>query len=415
MGDRRGHPSQSSWSLGWSEPAQARPTSSNAFASGSNMNAGNVISERSTTRLHAPPGGGSSSMAGILGGGSSEPAQPQTFSSNRFASGSNMNAGNVISERPTTRLHAAPGGRSSMADILAGNPEASAEAVSSNKFASGSNMNAGNYISERSTTRLHAAPGGKSSMASILSGGAGADEEEAKTAPVSSNAFASGSNMNAGNFISERSTTRLHAAPGGQSSMADLLSGGAGAGQAEPVSSNKFASGSNMNAGNFISERSTTRLHAAPGGKSSMADLLSGGSSSSSAEPVSSNKFASGANMNAGNFISERSTTRLHAPPGGRSEMAGVFGDMAPSAGPEPVRATGAPPAAREEDTMPIVDKTNVFQQQQQKQDLGLGKKHQSANAFASNSNQNSGNVLTDRPTTRVHAPPGGRSSILFG
>ena len=38
-----------------------------------------------------------------------------------------------------------------------------------------------------------------------------------------------------------------------------------------------------------------------------------------------------------------------------------------------------------------------------------------SSNAFASGANQNSGNVLTDRPTTRTHAPPGGRSSISFG
>jgi SPIRAL1-like protein len=38
-----------------------------------------------------------------------------------------------------------------------------------------------------------------------------------------------------------------------------------------------------------------------------------------------------------------------------------------------------------------------------------------SSNAFASGANQNSGNVLTDRPTTRTRAPPGGRSSISFG
>lgn len=35
-----------------------------------------------------------------------------------------------------------------------------------------------------------------------------------------------------------------------------------------------------------------------------------------------------------------------------------------------------------------------------------------SANAFASGSNQNSGNVLTGRPTSRVLAPPGGHCSI---
>ena len=38
-----------------------------------------------------------------------------------------------------------------------------------------------------------------------------------------------------------------------------------------------------------------------------------------------------------------------------------------------------------------------------------------SSNAFASGSNQNAGNVITKRPSTRVHAPPGGKSSFLFG
>ena len=38
-----------------------------------------------------------------------------------------------------------------------------------------------------------------------------------------------------------------------------------------------------------------------------------------------------------------------------------------------------------------------------------------SSNAYATGSNQNAGNFITDRPTTRVHAPPGGRSQISFG
>ncbi len=38
-----------------------------------------------------------------------------------------------------------------------------------------------------------------------------------------------------------------------------------------------------------------------------------------------------------------------------------------------------------------------------------------SSNSFASGANQNSGNVMTGRPSTRVHAPPGGKSSFMFG
>ena len=39
----------------------------------------------------------------------------------------------------------------------------------------------------------------------------------------------------------------------------------------------------------------------------------------------------------------------------------------------------------------------------------------QSSNAYSSGSSQNCGNVLTDRPTTRLHAPPGGKSSFSLG
>lgn len=38
-----------------------------------------------------------------------------------------------------------------------------------------------------------------------------------------------------------------------------------------------------------------------------------------------------------------------------------------------------------------------------------------SSNKFASGSNQNAGNFITNRPSTRVHAAPGGASSIVFG
>lgn len=43
-----------------------------------------------------------------------------------------------------------------------------------------------------------------------------------------------------------------------------------------------------------------------------------------------------------------------------------------------------------------------------------VGSRGVSSNAYASGSSQNTGNVITDRPTSRVTQPPGGTSSISF-
>ncbi len=38
-----------------------------------------------------------------------------------------------------------------------------------------------------------------------------------------------------------------------------------------------------------------------------------------------------------------------------------------------------------------------------------------SSNVYANGNSQNTGNFLTDRPTSKVSQPPGGKSSIQFG
>ena len=165
-------------------------------------------------------------------------------------------------------------------------PSEKPAAVSSNCFASGSNQNAGNCITGRSSTRLHHAPGGYSTLSlaheSVSHGkvvtGAAADApvlggrpDEAAgghTLSASSNAFANSSNQNAGNVLTERSSTRLQQAPGGTSSV--CLSHDSAVGAPSHASSNAFANSSNQNAGNVLTERSSTRLHQAPGGTSSV-------------------------------------------------------------------------------------------------------------------------------------------------
>jgi len=133
---------------------------------------------------------------------------------------------------------------------LAASPEVG---VSSNRFACGTNQNHGNCISDRSTTRLHQAPGGTSSI--DLSDGTC---PAAKTA-TSANRFASGTNQNQGNWMTDRSTTRLQQAPGGTSSI--------------DLSDNSFCPAVGVSASPYPSpspDRSSTKVRHAPGGASSL-------------------------------------------------------------------------------------------------------------------------------------------------
>jgi len=179
-------------------------------------------------------------------------------------------------------------------------------------------MGCGNFITDRPSTGLHAPPGGHSSICL----GESVDESQ-PVRKISSNAFAQGADQNCGNVITDRSTTRLHAPPGGHSSVSfgadshDVLESQA----KQTTSSNAFAQGANQNCGNVITDRSSTRLHAPPGGRSSISFETDDAAQSRVKPSISSNVFAQGANQNCGNVITDRSSTRLHAPPGGRSSI----------------------------------------------------------------------------------------------
>lgn len=163
---------------------------------------------------------------------------------------------------------------------------------------------------------------------------------------------------------------------------------------------------------------------------------------------LSSNAYASGVNQNAGNFLTEKPITKIHAPPGGVSSIS--FGDQhtAPAvaakpqqqqqqglvlgtptqpATPEsadsvedglaPIPMMELPPAPsaveEEEEAAPVVPPPAPAAEATAAANGGAPAV--SSNAYASGSNQNSGNFMTGRPTTRVRAPPGGASSITFG
>eukprot|EP00903_Cladosiphon_okamuranus_P009382 g8946.t1 len=169
-------------------------------------------------------------------------------------------------------------------------------------------------------------------------------------------------------------------------------------------------------------------------------------SSPTSSTMLSSNAYASGVNQNAGNFLTEKPITRIHAPPGGVSSIS--FGDQhsAPAAGsatkPQPTLVLGTPtqPAtpesaeSAEDDPAPIPmmelpPAPSAEEEEEEEEEevveeavvpppappAAAAEAAVSSNAYATGSNQNSGNFMTGRPTTRVRAPPGGASSITFG
>ena len=118
----------------------------------------------------------------------------------------------------------------------------------------------------------------------------------------------------------------------------------------------------------------------------------------------SSNAYANGANQNCGNVITDRSSTRLHAPPGGHSQIS--FGD------------DSAPPPRHAAD--PRFDSTAREMMRGRDEPAAVfganaGRMRGSSNAYANGANQNCGNVITDRSSTRLHAPPGGHSSFRIG
>ncbi|CAN1838784.1 Protein SPIRAL1-like 1 [Linum perenne] len=87
---------------------------------------------------------------------------------------------------------------------------------------------------------------------------------------------------------------------------------------------------------------------------------------------------------------------------GGQSSLGYLFGD---GEAPKPAKSDATPQPAP---TEPRVDITKQ---------IPAGINSTSSNNYMRSSGQNAGNFLTDRPSTKVHAAPGGGSSLdyLFG
>eukprot|EP00756_Hemistasia_phaeocysticola_P022775 Hpha_TRINITY_DN15856_c0_g3::TRINITY_DN15856_c0_g3_i2::g.189950::m.189950 len=147
---------------------------------------------------------------------------------------------------------------------------------------------------------------------------------------------------------------------------------------------------------------------------------------------------SNGTCMNVDNHLGAKASSRVLAPPGGKSSVS-FGGDEAPPAKrPAAPQATeekenqqqeevapakrqdnqqqdDAPPAKRR--AMPEVTEDKENQQQEagvfNAQPESVQKRGKSA-MTSNTGTQNQGNSIGDRPTTRVVNPPGGRSSIVF-
>ena len=182
-------PQQSGMSLHMSNSnTSAGVISSNAYANGSNQNCGNVMTGRSSTRIHAPPGGASSFRMGDLGGGTGRQGRRSSGSHGMGASTRRRSAAeemaaqakmqHMAASAPAQQALVRGGGYGGMDCGMSlhmssnggggygggGFSNTSAGAISSNAYANGSNQNCGNVMTGRSSTRIHAPPGGASSF-----------------------------------------------------------------------------------------------------------------------------------------------------------------------------------------------------------------------------------------------------------
>jgi SPIRAL1-like protein len=105
------------------------------------------------------------------------------------------------------------------------------------------------------------------------------------------------------------------------------------------------------------------------------------------------NNYSRAGGQNVGNFVTDRNSSRVLAPPGGGSQI--VFGDDRSSA---PTKTAPAASAAA-----PAANISNIG-------DNGVN-----GNNYGRPGGQNVGNFMTNRNSSRVLAPPGGASTITFG
>lgn len=136
---------------------------------------------------------------------------------------------------------------------------------------------------------------------------------------------------------------------------------------------------------------------------------------------VSANSFANGSNQNCGNALGDIPTTRVAAPPGGKSSISlGWDPAPAPARGKGASRGSPSPdgPGApgfgggRPDGPGPSPAQVPCAGRARPPDEVYGVRPRESSNSYASGNSQNTGNVLTGVSTTRVLRPPGGHSEM---
>mmetsp|Transcript_65747 Transcript_65747/g.122593 ORF Transcript_65747/g.122593 Transcript_65747/m.122593 type:complete len:218 (+) Transcript_65747:73-726(+) len=216
---------------------------------------------------------------------------------------------------------------------------------------------------------------------------------------VSANVFACGSNQNCGNVITDRPTTRIHHAPGGASSIS--FSDGFPLGAvSDNQRSRKGAQDSELRqsvetVASLLHQPKTSKPELAPEAEE-LADKLDVDDDCllgvSKAELLGYQKGLTTTDVHAVASSVAQEEVNTAVP---EAEVATVVEKVTLTTAPKSMPVTAAPEA-----------KTTVVN------DVWDGR---SSNSFANGANQNCGNVLTDRPTTRIRQAPGGNSSLVLG
>jgi len=121
---------------------------------------------------------------------------------------------------------------------------------------------------------------------------------------------------------------------------------------------------------------------------------MAGMSSDDAAVGYARNNYVRSEGQNVGNFLTDRASSRVLAPPGGQSSI--VFGD----------------------DSAPLAPRDNVMYSPSRgptRLDSFGQQGSNNKNNYSRPGGQNVGNFLTDRSSSRISNPPGGHCQITFG